>query len=306
MKKIIVSLFLLLFCGVGSNFAQLVRNVEFEVQYDSISQRLGAVYMIKDYKQVERECKQLIELFNSSSEEIKSYYTWLMKDCYYNLACCQSMQNKKNVAIQSLELAYEHNYQNYRQFVQDTDLDNLRNERRYKTIHDKLKEVGDFQYILQNASGYEPNLRTDTLRRFAYANPKDSSLVRVREYFQLDSVAGSGDERSEIKNILTYIHNIIKHDGNHENPKTVNAIGLAEACKDGSRGLNCRGLATVLNECYLAMGFKSRFITCMPQVYINDCHVINVIYSNTLYKWIWVDPTQHAWVRDENGLLLSV
>ena len=150
--------------------------------------------------------------------------------------------------------------------MQDTDLNNLRNEKRYKTIHDKLKEVGDFQYILQNASGYEPNLRTDTLLRFSYANPNDSNLVRVREYFQLDSVAGSGDELSKIKNILTYIHNIIKHDGNHENPKTVNAIGLAAACNDGSRGLNCRGLATGMNECYLAMGFKSRFITCMPKL----------------------------------------
>lgn len=86
----------------------------------------------------------------------------------------------------------------------------------------------------------------------------------------------------------------------------MNAIYMAEACKDGSRGLNCRGLATVLNECYLAMGFKSRFVTCMPKVYINDCHVINTVYSNTLDKWIWVDPTNNAWVMDENGTLLSI
>lgn len=203
-------------------------------------------------------------------------------------------------------MAYQYNYQNYQHVLKDTDLDNLRKDKRFKAILAKLKEVGDYLYILQKAPGYEPNLRTDTLPHFTYAHPNDSNLVRVRQYFQLDSVAGAGDEISKIKNILTYVHNKIKHDGSHGNPESANAIGLAEACKDGSRGLNCRGLATVLNECYLAMGFKSRFITCMPKVYTSDCHVINVVYSNTLDKWIWVDPTQNAWIMDENGTLLSV
>ena len=30
------------------------------------------------------------------------------------------------------------------------------------------------------------------------------------------------------------------------------------------------------------------------------------VYSNTLDKWIWVDPTNNAWVMDENGIMLSV
>lgn len=110
-----------------------------------------------------------------------------------------------------------------------------------------------------------------------------------------------------IKRILTYIHNKIRHDGQNGNPKGGNnSINFAEACKDGSRGLNCRGLATVLNECYLSMGIPSRVITCMPKRYINDCHVINAVYSSTLGKWLWIDPTNNAWVTDEQGNLLSV
>lgn len=70
--------------------------------------------------------------------------------------------------------------------------------------------------------------------------------------------------------------------------------------------MNCRGLATVLNECYLSMGIPSRVITCMPKTYINDCHVINAVYSSTLGKWLWIDPTNNAWVTDEQGNLLSV
>lgn len=116
-----------------------------------------------------------------------------------------------------------------------------------------------------------------------------------------------GNELVTIKRILTYIHDKIRHDGQNGNPKGGNnSINFAEACKDGSRGLNCRGLATVLNECYLSMGIPSRVITCMPKTYINDCHVINAVYSSTLGKWLWIDPTNDAWVTDELGNLLSV
>jgi hypothetical protein len=38
----------------------------------------------------------------------------------------------------------------------------------------------------------------------------------------------------------------------------------------------------------------------------DDCHVINMVYSNDLKKWIWVDPTSDAYVMNEKGELLSV
>ena len=53
------------------------------------------------------------------------------------------------------------------------------------------------------------------------------------------------------------------------------------------------------------MGFKSRYVACLPKNYINDCHVINVVYSNTLDKWLWVDPSWNAYVMDSKGNLLS-
>ena len=90
------------------------------------------------------------------------------------------------------------------------------------------------------------------------------------------------------------------------NPEERNTIAMVELCKKENRGVNCRMMAQMLNECYLAMGFKSRFITCMPKVMINDCHVINAVYSNTLDKWLWMDPTFNAYVTDEKGNLLGI
>jgi hypothetical protein len=57
---------------------------------------------------------------------------------------------------------------------------------------------------------------------------------------------------------------------------------------------------------YLAMGWPSRFLTCQPKAYDTDqdCHVINIVWSQKLNKWIWMDPTFAAYITDENGLLL--
>ena len=55
------------------------------------------------------------------------------------------------------------------------------------------------------------------------------------------------------------------------------------------------------------MGFKSRYVICMPkETNFDDCHVINMVYSNDLSKWIWIDPTCDAYVMDENGVLLGI
>ena len=57
------------------------------------------------------------------------------------------------------------------------------------------------------------------------------------------------------------------------------------------------------------MGFKSRFVTCLPKDSLNtdtDCHVINLVYIPSLQKWVWIDPTNDAYVMNEQGVLLSI
>jgi hypothetical protein len=37
-----------------------------------------------------------------------------------------------------------------------------------------------------------------------------------------------------------------------------------------------------------------------------DVHVINSVYSESLEKWIWIDPTFNAYVMNEKGEMLSI
>jgi hypothetical protein len=142
---------------------------------------------------------------------------------------------------------------------------------------------------------------------FTYQSDNNPNLKRIREELKLDSIAGKGSELSQIFNLLYWIHNLVKHDGRSDNPTSKNAIDLIEVCKRENRGINCRMLAMVLNECYLSMGIKSRYITCMPkETEFDDCHVINMVFSKELDKWIWIDPTNAAYIMDETGKLLGI
>jgi len=161
---------------------------------------------------------------------------------------------------------------------------------------------------LKNAGKYNFTEKRE-LPKFTYQRADNPNLVALRKAFNLDSIAGQGNEVSKILSLLHWIHNLVPHDGNHENPAVMNAMNMIAVCKKDNRGLNCRGLATVLNECYLSMGIKSRFVTCLPKDSLgidNDCHVINMVYSTELKKWLWIDPTFDAYVMNEKGELLGM
>ena len=160
--------------------------------------------------------------------------------------------------------------------------------------------------ILKGAEAYN-TADSREVPPFTYTTPTDENLKKLRRELKLDSIAGNGSEVSKIKNLMSWVHNTIRHDGSSNNPDVQNAIGIINTCHTENRGVNCRMMATVLNECYLAMGFKSRFVTCMPkELKFDDCHVINMVYSNDLNKWLWMDPTFEAYVMDNKGNLLSI
>jgi hypothetical protein len=148
---------------------------------------------------------------------------------------------------------------------------------------------------------------TRPLPAFTYQAASAEPLVQLRKAFNLDSIAGTGNEISKILNLLHWIHNLVPHAGDGMLPPVRNAMAMLAVCKQEKRGLNCRGLSTVLNECYLSLGFKSRFLTCLPKDSTDtECHVINMVFSETLQKWLWIDPTHDAYVMNEKGELLSV
>ncbi len=160
--------------------------------------------------------------------------------------------------------------------------------------------------LLKKSNPYTPG--TGEKIDFAYASPSDSLLASTRLRFNLDSIAGNGDELSCIKNMLHFVHEAVRHDGSAPYPDVpLNFAAIYDICKAENRSVNCRLMAIMLTEVLLAEGIPARYLTCLPKYHEtdSDCHIIVAAWSKDMGKWIWVDPTFDAWVTDENGVMLG-
>jgi transglutaminase-like putative cysteine protease len=174
------------------------------------------------------------------------------------------------------------------------------------SAYTRVKSSPDYLARLKKASKYD---YTDDrpIPRFVYQPEGDPDFRNLRTAFNLDSIAGGGDQVSRILSMMHWVHNLIPHNGTLHTPGVRNAPGLIKICTEEHRGLNCRGLATVLSECYLSLGIKSRMVICMPKdTVFDDCHVINAVFCDELDRWLWIDPTHDAYVMDEEGNLLGI
>ena len=178
-----------------------------------------------------------------------------------------------------------------------------------KAAMDYAWNLGDHVKTTLEILKESPAYAADTLTKpvFRYAAPDDSLLTETRRRFNLDSIAGNGDDISRIKNLLYWLHNNIPHDGSNglaPGPRTLS--NTYDCARRDSCDYNCRALAICLTEALLAEGIPARYLTCQSKHWDtdDDCHVICVAWSSSLNKWIWVDPTFAAYITDENGLLL--
>jgi len=167
----------------------------------------------------------------------------------------------------------------------------------------------DYLKILKNGGEYNKH-DNRKLPSFTYQSSTDPNLVALRKKYNLDSIAGNLNEASRALNLMHWVHNTINHEVVLQGEiKDLNADAIITASKEKKTGVTCKELATVLNDCYLAMGFKSRKVYCLPKDSAEndaDYHVINMVYLTSQKKWIWIDPTNDAYIMDRDGELLSI
>ena len=279
-------------------------------KYDEIYDVYHDFYKNKQFDKAIHHLKELVTFFDTTAidsqwVDAKIYKEEMTADVYYNLACCYALTAQKKLALETLEKSIRVGYKDYRNMLNDSDFESIREDKKFKSLLEEIKQY-DRLTILQNSSAYIKD-DNDSLPQFVYQDSGDYRLLNVRKFFDLDSVAGDGDEISKILNILHFVHKAIRHDGGNFALCEFDAIDIYNYHKSTGKGVNCRHLAIALNEMYLSMGIPSRYVTCMPyDEKDQDCHVINSVWSSQYQKWIWIDPTFEAYVKDENGNFLSI
>lgn len=304
---------LLTFLFTITIIAQQKINLEEEL---SAAEKERASYWKPDfYDRAIEKMKMVYNLYSEADSDNKKKNSLGFENLNYNIARAYSLLNKSDSAIVYLKKYYDLVYTNYSTYyreidyyhiIKDSDLDNIRKDESFQELLAKFKDVG-WEKILKDYPSYKA---IDTkLPSFIYVNEDWENLPQLRKKYNLDSIAGTGDEVSGIINLMKWVHKTIKHDGNSGEPVNRYADSLIELSQKEKRGLNCWMLSTVLNEVYLAMGFKSRFVSCYPKgdpSITHEWHVIVEVFSTSLKKWLWMDPTLETYVKDDKGNLLSI
>jgi hypothetical protein len=303
MKKYAHSLFIALLVSSFSSFAQN-KGDEYAVLYREANSLLVAAYEKRDTAAYTKQFAIIQREYNKLSAKDRAKYRSTINDAWYNLACTYALVGDKRKALSSLEKSH---YYDYNHLLNDDDLTALLGEPRFARFA-KVARKNSPNYVatLRNAPRYNASERKD-LPAFTYESSYNKRLEKLRIKYKLDSIAGYGTDISRMINLMRWVHNIIQHDGSKGNPEKKNALSLIKTCRKEGKTLNCRGMATVLNEVYLACDIPSRIVTCMPKdPNDNDCHVIVTAWSATKRKWVWMDPTFMAYVMDEKGNMLGI
>lgn len=223
----------------------------------------------------------------------------------YDLACCYAIIGKKKTALETLKSCVDNGYDNYGNMYWDKDFTSLKKDKKFQALLDIVKGRQPLE-VLKKSNAYKAEA-ADVIPKFEYQHKDHPNLQLVREYFKLDTIPGKGNELEHIKNLLHFVHDKIRHDGNSRTVCEYDAIDLYNYAKATGNGVNCRMLAITLCDIYLSMGYKARVVTCLAADPNDpDCHVINSVWSETLQKWLYIDPTMDAWVTDENGNMLGI
>lgn len=142
---------------------------------------------------------------------------------------------------------------------------------------------------------------------FSYQKADAEPLKHLREKYHLDSVAGTGTDVEKVISLLAWFHKQVPHDDVRNLP-VLNAENIIETYRAKHYAQGCYGLAIATNEIMLSMGYASRVVICFSNLYPQPQggHVINTVYIPSLHKWIYIDPQDNVYLRDEKGNLLSI
>lgn len=306
--KIILKFLCVLFSTLGA-YAQTLEN-DFVEYSRSFEKELIKELSNNNNRQVIILIDGWIEKYRIQEDSVKAKFNTVEQietikaNCFYEISTEYARDKATDSCLFYLKRAVDLGFSDLKKILNDTAYVYLKNNTEFIGINEIIERKSDWIEILKNCSGYEA---TDTeLPPFAYQDKSNKHLTDLNNYFNLDSIAGNGDDISQILNLLYWTNKLLRHDG-AKSCYATNAIDIYSFAEKTKEGVNCRAIATFLNECYLAIGLKSRYIACNPKSKRdNDLHVINHVYSKSLKKWIWVDPTYNAYFTDDTGLMLSI
>ena len=182
-----------------------------------------------------------------------------------------------------------------------------------KHFYVKLKDQYAYTVIynrasLNNIAFHKPKQLPDSIQfLFDKEYATVSYFIRLRDQYPFESnLVDAKDDASRVLNILHWVHNQWKHNGNLA-PQKNDAISILEEAKEG-KGFPCFAYAEVLRASLNSVGIPTRRLALKTkevetQNYASG-HVANEVWFRDLKKWVFVDPQEDV-IPYLNGIPLS-
>jgi hypothetical protein len=168
----------------------------------------------------------------------------------------------------------------------------------YKQIH--------YNMLLKKYNNFRGTSNNSTKLQFDFSN---ENFLILKNKYELDKVAGNGNDLSKALNILYWLCKHTYHKGNYDNHVSKNSLDLLEYSfdKEDDGGLNCLNLSFILTECLLSIGLPAHTVRILPFSYKDtDNHVVTHVYIKSMEKWIMLDPTWCSYFSDTDENILNI
>jgi hypothetical protein len=163
------------------------------------------------------------------------------------------------------------------------------------------KKYGDHYGILGEFSCFGRSSDLSAIP-WRYESSDSQGLQAFALEFNLEEVAGKGSDWLRARRLMLWIHTHVRHNGMQYPPTTRDGATLLRIAIKEHQGLNCWMIATIFNQCCLALGLFSRLVTCLSaNPNDGDCHVVNAVWSRQLETWMYLDATHDAFFVNEVG-----
>lgn len=175
--------------------------------------------------------------------------------------------------------------------------------------------VTDDLYFLKQYQQYATN--SSGKINYSYQSPDHPNLKGLCEKYKLNEIAGnSNDDLRRISNVRQWIYArlsrfddipifntlIACEEWNEWNADIIMELGECPEFK-----ADCATFAAVQTEILLALGYKARWIQCLPiDLRHNESHCISHVFVPSLQKWVIVDAAQDLFYFDRRGIPMNL
>lgn len=166
----------------------------------------------------------------------------------------------------------------------------------YRIIYDRILKSSRNGYVSQNVDiGFDYSIDCRYM----------SEIKRLMELSGFENIQ-SEDEIETFRNATNWVSQILLSD-KEAKIEPVSSYELISKVKEGAWAANCYAHAVVLNDVFHLLGYKGRYVFCMPVDYhFTDNHVVNLVYSKQLRKWVLFDAAQNLYYTDDAGTVLDI